>query len=275
MNHAWILLACIVGLLWIGYVFQQQQRRHSEEAFTTVSKAVDLVEPIPDGFYEIEGTPRKMHKVPDKEEYTPVPKNDAFLVDHIAFYKIQVDKVWYLAQVPSGYRRVTPTSIELDPSAAADNKYTYSSKEMDALPKDGGVAKADAVPKPYDFSNQGWNVPTKEESVLLTSTPDKTPPPDPPLTSSYVPKVGSSAYASTHAPDSICASGKSDLEKETKCNALSKDVCASTSCCVLLGGTKCVAGTEAGPTFSEAYQDPVVQNRDYYYFQNKCYGHCK
>ena len=64
------------------------------------------------------------------------------------------------------------------------------------------------------------------------------------------------------------------LVKESKCNALSNETCASTGCCVLLGGEKCVAGNEQGPLMETNYSNFLIKNRDYYYYQGKCYGNC-
>ena len=61
---------------------------------------------------------------------------------------------------------------------------------------------------------------------------------------------------------------------EEKCNSLSKDMCASTGCCVLIGGEKCVQGNETGPKRRAIYSDTTIQNRDVYYYQGKCYGNC-
>jgi len=61
---------------------------------------------------------------------------------------------------------------------------------------------------------------------------------------------------------------------EEKCNSLSKDMCASTGCCVLIGGVKCVQGNETGPKRRAIYSDTTIQNRDVYYYQGKCYGNC-
>ena len=73
----------------------------------------------------------------------------------------------------------------------------------------------------------------------------------------------------------FCAANKNNtLEIETQCGKIGKETCASTSCCVLLGGSKCVAGNEAGPTIKSNYSDVSVLNRDYYYYQGKCYGNC-
>jgi hypothetical protein len=61
---------------------------------------------------------------------------------------------------------------------------------------------------------------------------------------------------------------------EQKCNTMDPDVCASTECCALLGGSKCVAGNVNGPLVASNYSDFTIQNRDFYYFQGKCYGNC-
>ena len=61
---------------------------------------------------------------------------------------------------------------------------------------------------------------------------------------------------------------------ETKCNALDINTCASTDCCVLLGGTKCVSGNANGPKMKANYTDPMVINKDVYYYKGNCYGHC-
>lgn len=66
----------------------------------------------------------------------------------------------------------------------------------------------------------------------------------------------------------------SEIELEQKCNSLPKDQCASTTCCVLLGGSKCVSGNERGPYRKANYTDSTIRNKDYYYYKGKCYGRC-
>ena len=64
------------------------------------------------------------------------------------------------------------------------------------------------------------------------------------------------------------------LDIEEKCGALDLNTCASTSCCTLIGGQKCVAGNENGPTNPANYTDYNLKNKDFYYYQGKCYGNC-
>ena len=66
---------------------------------------------------------------------------------------------------------------------------------------------------------------------------------------------------------------KEDVDKI--CNQLPQDVCVDTSCCVSMAGEHCMAGDKQGPWLSYFYEDPFHQNKDYYYYQNKCYGNCE
>jgi hypothetical protein len=105
----------------------------------------------------------------------------------------------------------------------------------------------------------------------------------------YVPNYADSVYLSTttglsqisaikNAPymyGGFCKENAADKQSiNTKCNTLDKDVCASTECCVLLGGQKCVAGNEQGPSIPNSYSDFTIVNRDFYYYSGKCYGNC-
>lgn len=117
--------------------------------------------------------------------------------------------------------------------------------------------------EPGSFRNVGKTyVPNYEDSVVFKS-----------LT------TGLPEYAAVkNTPDQMkgfCTQLGSDKDAwEQKCNSLSADVCASTECCALLGGSKCVAANVSGPIFSSNYSDTSIQNRDFYYFQGKCYGNC-
>lgn len=64
------------------------------------------------------------------------------------------------------------------------------------------------------------------------------------------------------------------LQLDDKCGSLPREICASTECCVLLGGQKCVKGNTNGPFFKDNYSDFLIQNKEYYYYQGKCFGNC-
>ena len=115
-------------------------------------------------------------------------------------------------------------------------------------------------PGTYQF-NSATYVPNYEESVFLSKLTN-----EPTTTNVSNLPVNQQGF---------CESTKSSImERDAKCNTLDKNVCASTDCCVLLGGEKCVAGDKSGPTVKSNYSDTTIINRDYYYYQGKCYGNC-
>jgi hypothetical protein len=109
---------------------------------------------------------------------------------------------------------------------------------------------------PYGASSY---VPTYEESVYLSKTTGQST-----LGNPYPSATTLKGFCENNPPGSV----------EQMCGALSPDQCASTSCCVLLGGNKCVSGDETGPRFQANYSDPSIVNKDVYYYRGKCYGNC-
>jgi hypothetical protein len=87
--------------------------------------------------------------------------------------------------------------------------------------------------------------------------------------------VNAPTYVDTSSKGGFCSyySLQPDL-LEQKCNAIDAASCAATTCCVLLGGQKCVSGNQSGPTMKANYSDFLVLNKDFYYYQGKCYGNC-
>jgi hypothetical protein len=108
----------------------------------------------------------------------------------------------------------------------------------------------------YPYGGTSY-VPTYEESVYLSKTTGQST-----LANSYNKADIMSGFCSQ--PGSI----------ETNCSALTANQCASTTCCVLLGGSKCVGGDANGPTLASNYSDVHINNKDFYYYQGKCYGNC-
>ena len=107
--------------------------------------------------------------------------------------------------------------------------------------------------------------------------------------SSYVPNYEDSVYLSKTtgigSPMKIkdsasiaagfCKHYKDNPDKlEEICRSTDPNKCGSTSCCVLLGGSQCVSGNENGPYMKANYSDIFIRNKDFYYFQGKCYGNC-
>lgn len=87
--------------------------------------------------------------------------------------------------------------------------------------------------------------------------------------------VNAPTYVSSATQGGFCSYyGTQPDILEEKCNAIDNASCAATTCCVLLGGQKCVSGNQAGPTMKANYSDFLVLNKDFYYYQGKCYGNC-
>ena len=104
-------------------------------------------------------------------------------------------------------------------------------------------------------------VPTYEDSVFLSRLSDI----------SHARPVQNSADESA----GFCHFHKNNpLLIEQKCRELDGSVCASTKCCVFLGGNTCVAGNKKGPTMKSNYNDPAISNNDHYYIDGRCYGNC-
>ena len=115
-------------------------------------------------------------------------------------------------------------------------------------------------PGSFVFGSSGY-VPNYEDSVYLSKS------------------TGLSTLKSVEPESSIkggfCNLYKtSPLQIEQKCNSIDKATCASTDCCVLFGGSKCVSGNDKGPYMKSVFTDPTIVNKDVYYYKGDCYGNC-
>jgi hypothetical protein len=130
---------------------------------------------------------------------------------------------------------------------------------LPTLPIQGNIVYY--APGSYPFGTSNY-VPNYEDSVYLSR-----------LTGlSYTSPV----YDTASMMGGFCSNLKNSPEQlEQACISQNKTTCGSTSCCVLLGGSKCVAGNELGPTNKANYGDIYIRNRDFYYYQGKCYGNCQ
>ena len=130
------------------------------------------------------------------------------------------------------------------------------------------------MPGAYKFGSSAY-VPTYEDSVYLsreTRNAQLLPGADPDSGLRGMPIINSKSQLG-----GFCTAYKDNKQKmEEKCNAVDPASCASTSCCVLLGGEKCVSGNENGPYMTANYTDYTLttKNNDFYYYQGKCYGNC-
>jgi hypothetical protein len=155
-----------------------------------------------------------------------------------------------------------PISSEDESSAGPGKMWVLnSSGELIALPYED-VSRNTLYYEPGSFRFGSSNyVPNYEETVYLSKLTNLT------TTTPYV-------DASTMG-GGFCDYYKNNPDKlEEMCNDTSANSCASTSCCVLLGGQKCVYGDAQGPYMKSNYSNFLVTNPEFYYYQGKCYGKC-
>lgn len=112
---------------------------------------------------------------------------------------------------------------------------------------------------PYGTKNY---VPTYENSVYLSNLSNYTNITNTTL-SPAVPKSIGAGFCNNKMDHSII---------DIVCSTLDSNTCSSISCCNLLDKGKCVGGNENGPFYPNNANDIV--NRDFYYYQGKCYGSC-
>ena len=116
------------------------------------------------------------------------------------------------------------------------------------------------TPGSYPFGPSNY-VPNYADSIYLSRTTGES--------------ATSQVYDAASMQGGFCSQYKDFPDKlEEICKTVDVDKCGSTSCCVLLGGSKCVAGDENGPKMKANYSDIYVLNKDFYYYQGKCYGNC-
>jgi len=116
-------------------------------------------------------------------------------------------------------------------------------------------------PGTYKFGSATY-VPSYEDSVYLSKTTGQS------STSSYLDAATMKGGACSYYKDQ-------PKKLEEMCLAVDNNNCGAMSCCVLLGGSKCVSGSALGPHNKLNYGDITLRDKDYYYHDGKCYGNCK
>ena len=147
---------------------------------------------------------------------------------------------------------------DVDFHDSIDDIHSQTGYQYTILSSDNHLIIDPSKNKRYKSSNF---VPTYEDSVFLS-------------------RLSEISHSKPVNDNNSANSGFCDFHKhnplliEHKCIGLNKDVCASTNCCVLLGGSKCVSGNENGPFMKSNYNDSSIKNNDHYYRDGKCYGNC-
>ncbi len=221
----------------------------------------------PSGYYKIklvkeynaDNTPKKVHYVVAK-----IPTGMKLDPKDPTFTKLTND----LQYNPNVGAAVAGTGSEArqDSNVDAQNgvhyQYDSTGKLVEVQYKDSNFAPVlYYIPGAYKFGASNY-VPNYEDSVYLSRLTRE---------SQLAPVVNTASQLG-----GFCNANKNSPQTiEEKCGALDLNACASTSCCVLLGGQKCVAGSANGPHFVANYTDYALKNKDFYYYQGKCYGNCE
>ena len=167
----------------------------------------------------------------------------------------------------SGTASVPPEDELLKTQAASGPNYETSHGSMINHPElTKGLTTDKVTPKPvyYEpgtvkYSGLGY-VPSYSEMIYLNNYPFESKPKE----------------LHDGNPHGFCSTKDNTLNNiEEKCNGLPTNVCSTTDCCVLVGGTHCVEGDEKGPKNKVIYSDTNIKNRDVYYYKGDCYGNCK
>ena len=212
---------------------------------------------IPNGYDISSNDPDAIEykKLPTK--YTPLKYNPNFTPD-----KTSIDK-----QTTYDAKNMDTTYHSNNPNDASDNnmgKYWMFDSEGKLIEVDTqndlNAPILYYIPGAYKFGASNY-VPNYEDSVYLSRTTRQ---------SQLAPVVNTASQLG-----GFCSQYKGNTSMlEEKCAAQDLNACASTSCCVLLGGQKCVAGNQNGPKNPANYTDYSLKNRDFYYYQGKCFGNC-
>ena len=167
----------------------------------------------------------------------------------------------------SGTLPVPPQDTILQTPAASGPDYETTHGSMINHPElTKGLTTDKVTPKPifYEPGTVKYNglgyVPSYSEMVYLNNYPFESKPQE----------------LHEGNPHGFCNTKDNVLNNiEEKCNGLPTNVCSTTDCCILIGGTKCVEGDENGPKNKVIYSDTSIKNRDVYYYKGECYGNCK
>ena len=189
-----------------------------------------------------------------------------------------------------------PTTVSIDPTKATDFSKTKYQNDISKIMETQYHKSEEEIRKEFNQPmDSTWIYDKAGNKVLYPNTKVQgtvtyyTPGSYPFGTSNYVPKYEDSVYLSkitglntqtilrptADMLGGFCAQYKDQPDKlEEACKNTNINKCASTNCCVLLGGSNCLAGNEFGPTNKTNYGDIFIRNKEYYYYQGKCYGHC-
>jgi hypothetical protein len=212
---------------------------------------------IPDG-YDIDSNDppqTEYRKLPAAGKHTPLKYNPNFTPE-----KYSMTDISYNARDTDRVYRDPTAGKTDDPNLGKYWMFDDEGKLIEVNTESNKSPILYYVPGAYKFGASNY-VPNYEDSVYLSRTTRE---------SQLAPVINTASQLG-----GFCTQYAGNTMKiEEKCAAQDLNACASTSCCVLLGGQKCVAGSENGPKNVANYTDYNLMNRDFYYYQGKCYGNC-
>jgi hypothetical protein len=150
-----------------------------------------------------------------------------------------------------------------DQPGAEDNLVGYKISSQDGRIRPYSEINGESIyyePGSFKFGPDNY-VPNYEDTVFLSKLTNESP-----FNSANLHENKNNGFCKQYA--------QSPEILEQKCNQMSSNTCASTDCCILFGGSKCVAGDAKGPLLRSTYSNMLIQNKDYYYYKGKCYGNC-
>jgi hypothetical protein len=160
--------------------------------------------------------------------------------------------------------------MNYDPSILANDKTIYVKEKNTLARQEGDYTLNDIATDIMNESNAQIDWPNAyiddSSSPILAVLSNEN--------SSIDDVYGKKGVLSSDFKKDICKKYLSNNKKKHEyCQKLSAENCKLMDCCILLNGTKCIAGSMSGPVFLTEGGLTVDQN--YFYFKDKCYGNCE
>lgn len=250
---------------------------------------------IPDGYMKINTS--QMEPIPygytlsfDKNSLVPTPGlgpyNEMIKRGTVS---IPTDSAGNKLAIPAGFIKINDSTMARIPVNISISEYIntinssltgYDANNLDAVYHEDGNWEYDRGSSDlstggrvyYETTGSGSGsrrsspyVPTYEDSIYYSTIDGKT----------YItPEIGREITPPEISGGFCSAYASLPNKLEEACSKTDNKSCGSTTCCVLVGGTRCMAGNETGPKNTAIYSDLTLLNKDYYYYQGKCYGNC-
>ena len=277
------IISIIVFITTVGYAATQKEIEGLDAPSPESLVLIPKNGVIPEGYYKY-----------DAKYIAPIPYGYYASTDKIQIFPKTMANQWTdigskKMDTAKGINNTNNTPPKVDLS---NNKYSNdlgSIMNIQYHPSDTDLMKQNDISFGqtwiFDMSGNKIAFPsTKVQGSIVYYTPGSYPF----STANYVPSYEDTIQLSKNTVMSVSTPFKSETKSsgfcnynktspdmvEKSCRALNADTCATTDCCVLFGGSTCVAGNQHGPAQKTNYGDVFIRNKDYYYYRGKCYGNC-